>query len=177
VAADAIVLTKLDLADDAAARAVAAAIARLNPYAGIVRGTDPALATQLCEAARMAPCREARRLQGWVDANGDAGIGALVVRFTQAVELSGFSVRLAAFLEQHADRILRVKGLVRVEGRKGPAVIQAVGPTLYPVRTLKAWPQGVTESALVVIARGMPDDELRIGVESAGAPRRKARAK
>jgi hypothetical protein len=45
------------------------------------------------------------------------------------------------------------------------------------VRTLKEWPRGVEESALVVVARGMPDDELRVGVERAGASGRSRRAR
>jgi G3E family GTPase len=160
--ADAVVLTKLDLADAASIETLAAEIARLNPYAGILRGSDPAIAAGLWDAAALAPAREVRHFHGRVeDARAD-DVGVLTVRFDRAVELSGFCVRLAGFLEHHASRVLRVKGLVRVQGRRGPAVIQAVGPTLYPVRTLKAWPAGVRESALVVVARDMPNDELRL---------------
>ncbi|HZZ95222.1 MAG TPA: GTP-binding protein [Usitatibacter sp.] len=172
--ADALVLTRLDLADGARVNALVAALMRLNPYAEILRPAASAFDPRaMCEAAARAPGREVRRLQGLVDAASMPQVGSLCVRFAHAIELSGFCVRLAAFLEQHAAQLLRVKGLVRVEGRRGPAVIQAVGATLYPVRTLRQWPAGVHESALVVVARGMPDDELRVGVESAGAARRR----
>jgi hypothetical protein len=50
-----------------------------------------------------------------------------------------------------------------------------VGSTLYPVRTLKEWPAGVEESALMVVARGIPDEELRVEIESTGAARRRKR--
>lgn len=168
--ADAVVLTKLDIAEDAAVPALVAALARLNPYAEILRAAPTGFAPHaVWSAAGHAPGRELRRLQGLVEESALPDVGSLCVRFAHAVELSGFCVRLASFLEQHASQLLRVKGLVRVEGRHGPAVIQAVGSTLYPVRTLKEWPAGVDESALVVVARGMPDDELRVGVENAGA--------
>ena len=176
--ADAVVLTKLDMADPQAVPSLVAALMRLNPYAQILRATPPAFAApSIWSAASHAPGRDVRRLAGMVDAAALPQVGSLCVRFDHAVELSGFCVRLATFLEQHAAQVLRVKGLVRVEGRHGPAVIQAVGSILYPVRTLKDWPRGVEESALVVVARGMPDDELRVGVESAGATRRSRRAR
>jgi G3E family GTPase len=167
--ADAVVLTKLDIADAHGVPPLVAALMRLNPYAEILRAAPPAFAADaLWNAASHATGREVRRLASLVDAGSMPQVGSLCVRFAHAVELSGFCVRLASFLEQHASELLRVKGLVRVEGRRGPAVIQAVGSTLYPVRTLKEWPRGVEESALVVVARGMPDDELRVGMERAG---------
>jgi len=173
--ADAIVLTKHDIADARQVTALVGALTRLNPYAEILRGPGAALARESpWEAARHAPGRELRRLQARVDDGELPQVGALCVRFAHAVELSGFCARLGAFLEQHAAQVLRVKGLVRVEGRRGPAVIQAVSAVLYPVRTLKEWPAGVEESALLVAARGIPDDELRVAIESAGASRRVA---
>jgi G3E family GTPase len=155
-----------------------AALARLNPYAEIVRAAPAGFApADLWSAAQRAPGREVRRLRGLVDEESLPEVGSLCVRFAHAVELSGFCMRLGTFLEQHAAQLLRVKGLVRVEGRHGPAVVQAVGSKLYPVRTLKEWPAGVRESALVVVARGIPDEELRVGVESAGSTGRSRRAR
>jgi G3E family GTPase len=174
--ADAVVLTKLDVADAARVPALVDALMRLNPYAEIVRGSSSRMAgSAVWNAAAHAPGREVRRLRSLVDEMALPEVGSLCVRFAHAVELSGFCVRLAAFLEKHAREVLRVKGFVRVEGRHGPAVIQAVGSTLYPVRTLKEWPAGVEESALMVVARGIPDDELRVEIESTGAARRRKR--
>ena len=172
--ADAIVLTKLDIAQPEGIAGLAGALARLNPYVEIFRASSPQLGiSSLWSAVEHAPGRDLRRVQGLVEEGHAPQLGALCVKFAHAVELSGFCVRLGAFLEQHAAQVLRVKGLVRVEGRHGPAVIQAVGASLYPVRTLKEWPAGVNESALVVVARGIPDDELRVAVQSAGAARAK----
>jgi len=172
--ADAVALTKLDLAETDSIRALVGKLTRLNPYAEFLRTSSAHFAPEaLWSAVAQAPGRELRRLQGRVEEGALPQIGSLCVRFAHAVELSGFCARLGAFLEQHAPQVLRVKGLVRVEGRHGPAVIQAVGASLYPVRTLKEWPAGVNESALVVVARGIPDDELRVAVQSAGAARAK----
>jgi G3E family GTPase len=169
--ADAFVITKTDLAEASSADRLAREIARINPDAEILRpSAGDALGGEVWNAACCAPGRALRRVQARLrEAPSSHDAGSLWVRFPHAVELSGFCVRLAAFLETHAENVLRVKGLVRVQGRRGPAVIQAVGGTLYPVRTLKEWPAGVAESALVVTAVGLDDDEIRVGVAGGAA--------
>jgi G3E family GTPase len=171
--ADALVITKTDLVESAAVERLAAELARINPDAEIVQGV-PFGASRLWDAASSAPGRDVRRMHAALGEEGAAeeAIGSLCVRFAHAVELSGFCVRLAAFLETHAGKVLRVKGLVRVQGRHGPAVIQAVGRTLYPVRTLKEWPAGLDGSALVVTAMGLADDVIRMGI-AGGEPARR----
>jgi G3E family GTPase len=106
-----------------------------------------------------------RRLEAALAAGGDAeGPGRDVRVHTVAldapVELSGFCVRLAGWLQANEGAVLRVKGLVAVRGRQGPAVIQAVGASLQPVRTLKDWPPGASPGALVVIGRGLDAAQL-----------------
>jgi G3E family GTPase len=177
-AADALVITKTDLAHHGEAGRLAGLLARINPDAEILHATPGrAGAGDMWNAVSCAPGRDVRRAQAALaqDAGADQTIGSLHVRFPHAVELSGFCVRLAAFLEAHAGKVLRVKGLVRVEGRGGPAVIQAVGRTLYPVRTLKQWPAGLAESALVVTAAGLADDEIRMAIAAQPASRRSSR--
>jgi G3E family GTPase len=97
--------------------------------------------------------------------HGDA-IGVHTVRLERDVELSGYCVRLASFLEAHGDAVLRVKGLVGVRGRRGPAVIQAVRGRLHPVRTLKAWPPEAAPGALVIVARGLEAATVRAALRA-----------
>jgi G3E family GTPase len=165
-AADAFVITKSDLAEPGSTQRVARELGRHNPDAEIVRASGvPGQAGEVWNAAGCAPGRDMRRVRARLHEEAPTeALGSLWVRFPHAVELSGFCVRLAAFLETHAGKVLRVKGFVRVQGRRGPAVIQAVGGTLYPVRTLKEWPAGIGESALVVTAIGLADDEIRMGM-------------
>jgi len=82
--ADAIVLTKHDIADARQVTALVGALTRLNPYAEILRGPGAALARESpWEAARHAPGRELRRLQARVDDGELPQVGALCVRFAQ----------------------------------------------------------------------------------------------
>jgi G3E family GTPase len=160
-AADVIVLARSEHCAPDAWRQFAEAARRVNPHAELVRGD--AEAAEVWHAAGAASGRELRYLEA---ALGEAGHGAEepihrdgiavhTLALREPVELSAYCLRLAAFLEAHRGAVLRVKGLVGVRGRHGPAVIQAVRGELQPVRTLGQWPAGAV-SALVVVARG-PD--------------------
>jgi G3E family GTPase len=174
-AADALVLSKAEsLAAGDAAR-LAARLARINPDASIFPSAGEASeALELWDAVAGAPGRELRHVEVALAAgregeephdslaamHGDA-IGVHTLRIERDVELSEYCLRLANFLEAHGGAVLRLKGLVGVRGRRGPAVIQAVRRTLHPVRTLKAWPPGAAPGALVVVARGLEAATIR----------------
>ncbi|HSN20640.1 MAG TPA: GTP-binding protein [Usitatibacter sp.] len=162
-AADVLVIAKTDLVPAGEVDRLVAALARVNPDAEILRPhAGAADSREVWDAARSAPGRELRRLEAAVDAGyAHERIGAFALRLPAPVELSGFCLRLAGFLYEHRERVLRVKGLVAVQGRRGPAVIQAVGAALHPVRTLRDWPAGAAHGALVVIARGLDEATIR----------------
>ena len=168
-AADVLVLAKTDAATQAEVARLCAEMARLNPDADIVRANHRSLdAMAVWDAAGASPGRDLRLIDAALEVGDDesapphdAGLRVHTLPMRHPVELSGFCVRLAAFLEAHRDRVLRVKGLVPVQGRKGPGVIQAVRDALQPVRTLKEWPAGATSGALVIVARGLDDSAVR----------------
>ncbi len=177
-AADAIVLAKTDLAKPAGVAAFASALARRNPDAAIVEAAGAeGDAGAVWDAVARAPRRGLRAVraafaaqeppaaaqdaeQALAAAHG-AGLRVHDIEVAAPVELSGFCVGLAGFLETHAPSVLRVKGLVPVDGRKRPAAIQAVGRTLYPVRTLRQWPSQAREGRLFVLARALDPAPLR----------------
>jgi G3E family GTPase len=57
--------------------------------------------------------------------------------------------------------ILRIKGLVAVEGEPGPVLVQGVQHVFFPPRVLPDWPDADRRSRIVVIARGVPEAALR----------------
>jgi G3E family GTPase len=179
-AADALVISKAESLAPADGTRLAARLARINPDASIFPSPgDGAEGYLLWDAVAGAPGREVRHLEAALAAGpeGDepheslaamhgAGIGVHTVRLERNVELSEYCVRLASFLEAHGDAVLRVKGLVGVRGRRGPAVIQAVRRTLHPVRALKAWPPEAAPGALVVVARGLESEAIRAALRA-----------
>jgi G3E family GTPase len=62
---------------------------------------------------------------------------------------------LDLLLSAHSDHILRIKGLVQIEGESKPLVIQAVGNRLSEPYFLKSWPSDDHTTQLVVFLDGM----------------------
>ncbi len=57
--------------------------------------------------------------------------------------------------------VLRIKGLLRINGYAGPVLIHGVQHVFYPPRELRAWPDDDHRSRLVVIARDIPEAAIR----------------
>jgi G3E family GTPase len=57
--------------------------------------------------------------------------------------------------------LLRVKGLLNVEGCKGPVVVQFVQHLAHPPVELEAWPDGSRQSRVVFITRGIAEAQVR----------------
>jgi G3E family GTPase len=160
-AADVLVVAKTEHVDGTAVERLAAELARVNPHAQAVRvAPDGPLAAQVWEAAAAAPGRALRHLEALVQDTGGHDVEVHTLHLAP-VELSGFCMRLAALLEAGPGAVLRAKGLVAVKGRKGPAVIQAVGRALLPVRTLKQWPAGAAPGTLRFVTRGLDAAAIR----------------
>lgn len=160
-AADVLVIAKAEHVDAAAIDRLEAGLARVNPHAQAVRvAPDGEHARQVWDAAAAAPGRALRHLEALLEAREGHDVAVHTLRM-EPVELSGFCMRLAGFLEAQSGAVLRAKGLVAVKGRKGPAVIQAVGRALHPVRTLKEWPAGAAPGTLRFVTRGVDAESIR----------------
>ena len=59
-----------------------------------------------------------------------------------------------------ASCMLRMKGLVRLDGHTGPILLQAVGPVLSAPQTLPDWPGNEETSRLVLICKGLEPSDL-----------------
>ena len=59
-----------------------------------------------------------------------------------------------------ASNILRLKGLVRLEGTGFPLLVQGVGPILNPPHFLSTWTEGTEKTRLVFILRGISTQAL-----------------
>lgn len=114
-AADAIVITKRDLASPAAARSMQAAVSRLNPLAEIVPGKGPDFATWLVrhEAAAGDPLRAVRMEPVLPTTVAQAhGVRSIAIRAAAPPSWSQFAVWLTRLVFLHGDRILRTKGVL-----------------------------------------------------------------
>ena len=97
----------------------------------------------------------------------DPAVKTLSLRFEQAFSWAAFSAAMEMLIGLRGKDLLRVKGIVNVEGR--PVVVQGVGHVFHPPVTLDRWPSPDTQSRIVFIARHIEPAALRALFEAASA--------
>jgi G3E family GTPase len=188
--ADAIVITKRDLAG-AAADEIVSRLRRLNPGARLhhsAAGAFPAPA-ELASVDLYDPTTKSADVLRWLNAEayrGDASapaepqhgehrhghrhhhdvnrhgadIGSFCLEFAEPLHWEHVANWLDALVLAHGDDILRVKGILAVVGRERPIVVQAVQHLFHPPVELADWPGGARRSRLVFIVRGLTRDYI-----------------
>ncbi|RTL95171.1 GTP-binding protein [Ancylobacter aquaticus] len=173
-AADRLAISKSDLASTEEAAALAAQLAALNPSAALVTllpDEAPDIALLLADPADEA--HRAAEVRRWIEAaaareggwrfHGHAGheagrhgdIRAFVIRAEAPLAWPRFALWLSMLLNRHGGEILRLKGLLLIENVAEPVVIQGVQHLVHAPEHLKAWPEGVHGTQIVMIARGL----------------------
>lgn len=166
--ADRIFVTKCDMADAAAAEA---AVRRLNATAPMRRVVQGDVAAD--EIFGIGPQHDAgdARIMRWLavpDAAPVSGdhhrhhhdeIATHLVAAEGSLRWADLRYWLDSILSTRGADILRLKGLVRIDGASRPLLLQAVHHMLYPLAWLERPPSARTE--IVVIARGLSAAGLR----------------
>jgi G3E family GTPase len=171
--ADRVLLTKTDLASDLEVARVAAIIAALNATAPVRRvvngdvaledvfdlspgaGTDDARVAEWLHAFDETPHRGHQHVPF---RHGDE-IGSITLRCDMALEWAKLRAWLQSVLSLRGDRVLRLKGLVRLVGHEQPVVLQGVHHVLHPPVFYERPLQGGTR--IVLITRGLSAEGLR----------------
>jgi G3E family GTPase len=177
--ADRLLITKTDLANAAALRA---RLRTLNPRAGladVVQGEiDPGFLTGIgLASARADPAQIGR----WLGAGSGEGayLGAVAPRHDRSIMTftlwfdrpfgwQTFSAALELLTSLRGPDLLRVKGLVHIEGEAGPVVVQGVQHVFHPPVTLAAWPSDDRRSRLVFITRGIDEEAVTALFDAVG---------
>src|SRR6059058_5160152 len=174
--ADRVFITKSDIASAEQVRALQAAIEGLNPGARVsllVRGeieprelTNLGLATSRAGAQTLSFLGES--LQG-AGSGGekslrrtpahDAAIRTLSLRFETPFTWNAFSAALELLANLRGPDLLRVKGIVNVEGK--PVVVQGVQHVFHEPVELDRWPSADQGTRLVFITRNIPAEVIR----------------
>ena len=80
--------------------------------------------------------------------------------FDKPLEWPAFEQAMAVLTALRGADLLRVKGIVAVDGAKGPVVVHAVQHTSHRPVELQAWPDDDHRSRLVFITRGIGKAEV-----------------
>lgn len=90
----------------------------------------------------------------------DGRITSQSVELTEPVSPIVFDLWLESLMNSASEDILRLKGVVHVEGMRHPFALHAVQHILHPPVSLTHWPEGDTISRIVVIGRDLPPGYL-----------------
>lgn len=154
-AADTLVVTKSDLAEEEELDVLEAELARLNPAARTVRASFGDVAAELLLSGSDRDVREVP-----TESNGHAhGPQAVVLTLDRAIDWTAFGIWLTMLLHTRGAEILRIKGLLDV-GDDGPLLVNCVQHAVYPPLHLETWPDEDRRSRLVVIGHDVDRDAL-----------------
>lgn len=176
-AADRVVLSKVDLTDAAAVGRLRLRLAALNPAAEILEAdedteADALLLTQdmgghdasLAEASRWMAAGEPHDHHPDRSRHGD--IRSFLIEREAPVDWLSFGLWLSMLLNRHGEKILRLKGLVRVEGQPGPVAMQGVQHLVHKPVHLDRWPGDDRRTRLVVIGKDLDPRLMRRSFEA-----------
>ena len=183
--ADRVLVTKGDLATAEQIAALEATVHAINRQANIRRllmgEIDPAELIGLGLGSARAGDSTLRFLGERLDADSTEGerylgvrttrhdprIGTLSLRFDAPFTWDSFSAALQLLTNLRGPDMLRVKGIVNVEGEA--VVVQGVQHIFHPPVTLDRWPTDDHGTRLVFITRGISADAIRGLFQAVGA--------
>jgi G3E family GTPase len=184
--ADRILLTKTDLATPEQRAAIESRVRVLNPAAAIIPvmngEADPA---SLFDCGLYNPATKSNDVQRWLAAEAyegehghghehgdhdhhhhdvnrhDARIHASCLTFDQPLLPEAFERWIDVLMSFKGPDILRVKGILNLQGETKPVVIHGVQHIFHPPVRLDGWPSEDRRTQLVFITRGISADDLR----------------
>jgi G3E family GTPase len=161
ILADRLVLSKTDIADTAAVEELKQNLPRLNPRAPIEVAVNGALDPRhLLEAGTRADGSEN---SGFVaEAEHTDDIASFVLTDDEPIAWAIFVRSMETLIALRGADLLRAKGLLKVEGCRGPVVVQYVQHLAHPPAELDAWPDDSDQTTQVVfITRNIPERLVR----------------
>lgn len=175
--ADRLVLSKTDLATGAATDALRERLQQLNPGASVTVAVKGELDAGLLFGAHLTPESRAPDIDRWLSAQAyvqveskrpalasrrasahDDGIAAYAFFIDDVVTRSNLTSWLTALASLRGAQLLRVKGLLNVEGE--PVAVHAAQTLIHEPVSLAAWPDAERRSRLVFITRGLSREDV-----------------
>jgi len=165
--ADRLVVTKSDLVGEKQVAALVRRLKEINPNAPVkvALNGEIELAFLVDVGLKRTQARQ-EDIERWLgvdekDGHGrghrhDAAVQTFVLRFDKPMPWASFTQCLEVLTALRGPDLLRVKGLVNVEGKAGPMVVQGVQHLFHPPLELAGWPGPDRSTRLVFITRDIP---------------------
>ncbi len=174
--ADRIVITKGDLGTDEDYHGLIETLRAINPAAGITRCNemdapesamllesihDLSARSDMAVRAVAAERHHAHDHADETDINRHGQIRAIAISADKPVQWARFALWLSMLINRHGRSILRLKGILLVEGSEMPVFIHGVQHLIHKPFQLTAWPEGVKKTSIVIIAENLDGDLQR----------------
>jgi G3E family GTPase len=163
VNADLVLISKSDLIDSATVGLLRERIFALNPWTqvhavNLLRDPlDYVLSTRESPGG-VSDAAVARVLGRYTEHRAEGahgGIRSHCLIFDRPLDWTGFGVWMTLLLHRYGDQVLRVKGILDVDGLSGPTIFQSARHLVHPPLHLDNWPSDDRRSRLVFIMRGI----------------------
>jgi G3E family GTPase len=167
-AADRLIITKTDLAQRNQIDAVRATLTRLNPSAQVLDVEHAIVDVEQLLAERQ--LARVEKHAGFVPVESaqlrelnrhSADVKSLSLALDEPLDWTAFGIWLSMLLNRHGNDVLRVKGILNVQGSAAPVFINAVQHIVHPPQHLERWPTDDRRSRIVFIVRGIDTQLLR----------------
>jgi G3E family GTPase len=170
--ADRLLVTKTDLAGEAEAKALERQLAGLNPAAARLRVPHGVVEPErLLGGDGFDPERKTLDARRWLAAEAHEGghdhrgrIRSFAFTFDAPLAWPAVHDGLARLRAAHGERLLRVKGMLALEGVPGPVVVHGVHHVFHSPVELPAWPDGDRRSRLVFVTDGLERAAVEAGL-------------
>jgi G3E family GTPase len=163
--ADTLIVTKTDLTSSDSREALAARLRELNPRAMIVIADQGEVSLALFEGGE----RASSFLGDSAEAQHSDDIRSFTLTWDRPLPWPLIARAMDTLLALRGNDVLRAKGILNVEGCKGPVVVQFVQHLAHPPAELQAWPDADRRSRMVFIVRGIAEAEIRALFEAVQA--------
>ena len=186
--ADRLLITKTDLAPPESVAELRSRLGQINPQAqmiDVVQGdVDPAMLIDVGLNSRLAT---SEKLNRWIGPLADSasepgaalgkkpkashttGITSFCLWFDKPLTWTAFETCMSVLTSLRGPDLLRVKGLLNVEGEDGPVVVQGVQHIFHPPARLQSWSDPDRRSRLVFITRGVEREMVENLFRAVGA--------
>ena len=85
----------------------------------------------------------------------DADIRAFSIELAEPLDWTVFGIWLTMLVHRHGSKILRLKGILNVQGSTAPVAVHGVQHLIHPPVHMAAWPDAERNSVLVFIVKGI----------------------
>lgn len=178
--ADRVCLTKTDLASADAVDTINSLISLINPGVPVTLRTKGTIDRDLFEA-RFHDTSGKTDIERWLGRTGGTGeslhgaggdIRSTAIIRDAPVNWDAVSHWIDLLVDAHGPKLLRVKGLLNIEGAERPSVIHGIQHLFHPPEELAAWPSQDRRTRIVCIVDGVSVDEIQeLFVQAEAMPR------